>query len=321
MKRLDPKDWSSFWKNQSITSFGNLFPQNYDGSILQFWQSQLDGDYEHVVDLACGNGALTWICDSILNATVQRTKVTGVDIAAIAPFQVLSRSPKDFPMITFIGNTPIEQLPFPDGSIDVFVSQYGLEYADLDRAIPELGRTLSPNGKVCFILHDRESTVIRGATEHLENFRTVLNDIRMHELAFELDRIHGKYRNPERRVASTEFQSVMQRIRAAAARVDDIARSHPESSPLHLYVRRLNSAFETRVRPNKRDRKKIITHARDSLASHIDRITDLHAAALSERGRERLVSLLDKEGLAIRDLFTLTYGSEPNIGTALVASR
>ncbi|MDH3978720.1 MAG: class I SAM-dependent methyltransferase [Gammaproteobacteria bacterium] len=120
------------WTRPTLTAFASSFQDNYDGPILEFWESQIIGDIGHVADLACGNGALTWIANDLLNKHESKTKVTGVDYAKINPFQVLERNPKDFPQVSFIGDTGVEKLPFADGSIDLVISQYGLEYSDLD---------------------------------------------------------------------------------------------------------------------------------------------------------------------------------------------
>ena len=64
----DPKDWSLYWRRPTVTSFGDLFPENYDGAILEFWKTQLVGEFNHVVDIACGNGALTWLANEIINS-------------------------------------------------------------------------------------------------------------------------------------------------------------------------------------------------------------------------------------------------------------
>lgn len=321
MKKLNPEDWSPFWKNRTITSFRETFPDNYDGAILDFWRAQLTGRPAHVVDLACGNGALTWICNEILNEGRVRSQITGVDFSDIAPFTVLERDPARYPAVRFIGNTPIENLPFAGGSIDFFVSQYGLEYADPDRAIREIGRTLSPTGRIAFILHDRNSTITRNVTEHLDDFRLVLDEIRMHDLAVELADLFRQYPDPETRARQARFTALMARIRQASGRVDGLRRHHPPNSPLHLYVQRLNAAFDESRRQSDAQRRLLIAQARDGFTTHIRRVEDLRAASLTATDRDRLVSLLEAENLAVTALFTLAYGKEENIGTALCARR
>jgi ubiquinone/menaquinone biosynthesis C-methylase UbiE len=145
-----------------ITSFGAMFQNSYDHDIRDFWHQQLDVDCKNIVDLACGNGALVWIADEIRNPSgKKRTHITGVDIANIKPFKILGKKAKRYPMIKFIANTSIDDLPFDDGSIDIVISQYGLEYSILDTTIPEIARVLTANGKMCFVMHDEYSAIIQ----------------------------------------------------------------------------------------------------------------------------------------------------------------
>lgn len=315
----DPNEWSPFWQAPTITSFGDLFPNNYDGTILDFWHDQLTGNYDHVVDLACGNGALTWICDRRLNENGVRTRITGVDFAAIDPFRVLGKNPEEYPGVEFLGDTPIEALPFQDDSIGLAVSQYGIEYSDLEKSIPEVARVLSPTGKVSLILHDIDSVLIAGAVEHLDDFRRVLDTLRLHELALELDALHYSFDSEETLAASEDFQDVMRRIRLTAGKVDDLLHTHPPKSPLATYVSRLNDAFKRGSPFRSKERKARIEDAHHRLRAHVERIEDLTDAALDKQGLERLIALLQEHGLSITENRVLGYREEPNVGTALVA--
>ncbi|MDA8428456.1 MAG: class I SAM-dependent methyltransferase [Geobacteraceae bacterium] len=71
---------------------------------------------------------------------------------------------------------PVEQMPFPDNSFDVVVCRQGLQFAELDKAIPEIRRVLKPGGK----------TVLCHLTAYDETDR---------ELCFAIQ----KLRNPARR--------------------------------------------------------------------------------------------------------------------------
>lgn len=52
MKKLDAKYWSPLRHNRTITSFGDLFPINYDGSIFEFWRRRISGTEHNILDLA-----------------------------------------------------------------------------------------------------------------------------------------------------------------------------------------------------------------------------------------------------------------------------
>ena len=73
--------------------------------------------------------------------------LTGIDLADIDPARFLPEHRVDVAAARFIGNTAAESLPFADGSFDVVVSQYGLEYADLALALSEAVRVLASGGQ------------------------------------------------------------------------------------------------------------------------------------------------------------------------------
>jgi ubiquinone/menaquinone biosynthesis C-methylase UbiE len=320
MKKLNPDDWSPFWTLPTITSFGHLFPDNYDGEFLDFWQGQLAGEPNQVVDLACGNGALTWICDEILNQGKQQISVTGVDFSSIQPFKVLKKKQEDFPCVSFIGNTAVENLPYEDNSVDLIVSQYGVEYSDLTKTIPELVRVLSPKGKIAFIMHDVESIILTGALKDLGSLKAVFHGIKMHDLGLELAALYKTDKNLKRLQQSREYQHLMSQIGQAAAKVNAIMRLQTKPDVLNKYVRVLNSAFEQpKNKKIKLDREKMVRGARDSLKRYIMRIEDLESAALSAAGRDELISLCEKQGLQVTENRALVYGTHGNCGTAFAA--
>jgi ubiquinone/menaquinone biosynthesis C-methylase UbiE len=207
MSGVSPDDWTNLWNNNIVTSFGaTMFSNNYDHEVVDFWQQELQGSYKHVVDLACGNGALVWIANEILNQKSPQTQITGVDIANINPFKSLGKDPDNFPKVNFIGNTPIESLPFEDQSIDIVLSQYGAEYSNLDQTVKDAYRVLIKTGKLCLILHSSDSIVLRGASVAVQ-CRPVYDQEKLHQLFLDLDQLCN---------ASQETTAVMSQLRSIA---------------------------------------------------------------------------------------------------------
>ena len=60
--------------------------------------------------------------------------VAGIDSAAIDPARYAIRHGELLQTIQFHGNTRMEELPFPDGMFDAVISQYGIEYGELQKA-------------------------------------------------------------------------------------------------------------------------------------------------------------------------------------------
>ena len=321
MRRPEAQYWSPFWSNPTITSFGNLFPSNYDGLMLEFWKRQSCGDLQRVVDLACGNGALTWIANDLLNSGSGRTRITGVDLAAIDPFKALGRRAGDYPLVDFIGSTAIERLPFEEASIDLVISQYGVEYSDLDKTIPEIGRVLKASGKIGLILHDKESVIVKGAVQHLDDFKIVADDICLHDLLLDLDALRQADKNFKRLSQTVHYQSLQARINEDSYQIRLILRSHPPGSPVGPYLERLWKASEAVPGKKVVSQRPLIEHARDSLRGHIERIEDLYAAALSVAEQEHLIALIKREGFTITDNEVLRYKDNDNFGTVLAAHR
>jgi len=113
-----------------------------------------------VLDIATGNGVLLVWATKGARAAGRELTLTGVDLAEIDPARFLPEYEGDLAAARFIGNTAAESLPFADGSFDVVVSQYGLEYADLDVALAEVARVLAPGGQLHWLAHSTDSIVV-----------------------------------------------------------------------------------------------------------------------------------------------------------------
>lgn len=121
------------------------------------------GKDSEVLDIATGTGLIA----KEFYGKVK--KVTGLDISP----DMAKHAEGCMDEIVF---APVEKLPFADNSFDAIVCRQGLQFAKLDKAIPEIYRVMKPGGKVVLC--------------HL----TAYNETDM-ELAFAIQ----KLRNPARR--------------------------------------------------------------------------------------------------------------------------
>ena len=321
MATLDSVKWSEYWQYKTITTLSDMFPDNYDLSIADFWRQQLSGDYRSVVDLACGNGALSWLANDMLNTDSQQAMITGVDFAAIDPFAILDRQPADFPGVKFLGGTAIESLPFDDGSVDMAISQYGIEYSDLTKTVSELGRVLKPNSKMCFILHDERSDLLKLSTRDLDIYKAILNDIKIHEKFLELDTLFSGARDFTWCEQQPAVKEKMKEIKLLQQIIQFRAKSVQTSSVIDHYLTPMFTAFSSESLHRGLDRKELVLNAKKTLVEYIARIDDLMAAALSGTELKRLITLIGEQGFVVEVNRTLEYRDYKNMGTVIVAQR
>jgi SAM-dependent methyltransferase len=101
-----------------------------------------------VLDVACGTGVLSRAALARLRADGQ---VTGLDSSS----GMLAVAAQRAPQVTWRQGLA-ESLPFPDGSFDAVVSQFGLMFfTDRVGALREMWRVLRPQGRLAVAVWDR----------------------------------------------------------------------------------------------------------------------------------------------------------------------
>jgi SAM-dependent methyltransferase len=88
-----------------------------------------------VVDLGAGTGKLT--------ATLVRL---GAEVTAMEPDQnMLAELRRELPSVRSVRGSA-EEIPLPDGSVDAVLAGQAMHWFDMDRALPEIARVLTPGG-------------------------------------------------------------------------------------------------------------------------------------------------------------------------------
>ncbi|MFN3842028.1 MAG: class I SAM-dependent methyltransferase [Rehaibacterium terrae] len=150
--------WTLYWSSgfASTTDPGwPLAPPHH--SLGALWRSLTlpwlrDGC--RVLDIACGNGALTFALAEIATMRGIAVRFDAIDRAAtIDPADQVADRP-----IRFHAAVDATALPFPPESFDLAVSQHGLEYCAA-AALDEAARVLRPDGALIALAH-RQGSVL-----------------------------------------------------------------------------------------------------------------------------------------------------------------
>jgi SAM-dependent methyltransferase len=154
--------WDQYWHYDRIAScFDGAGAANYDASIADGWRAFFAAlpAGTRIIDLCTGNGAAALIAAEAGDSL----DIVAVDQAAIDPPAFVTRNAEEMAAIRFVAATNVEALPFPDGAFGAVISQYGIEYSDLERSLPEALRVLAPGGALRFVVHAADGGVAEGA--------------------------------------------------------------------------------------------------------------------------------------------------------------
>jgi SAM-dependent methyltransferase len=149
--------WSLYWQSDNLDSCVTSKSRDDALAIAAFWKTlaeRLVAGAE-VLDLATGNGTVP---ASLLNSN-DSLKIMGVDRASIDPLKFLSE-PGRLSGVRFQPDVDICALSFEDGRFDAVTSQFGVEYAPLEQAIPEFLRVTRPGGQIQLLLHHADSDIV-----------------------------------------------------------------------------------------------------------------------------------------------------------------
>lgn len=146
--------WSKFWQDFCLENEPYErchVPGDGRHTVDRHWMQfadKLPCDAQ-VVDLGCGAG----VVGRTLLERRNDLAVSGVDWANVPLF--------DVPNLTIHPRVSMEDLPFVDGNFDAAVSLFGIEYGNIDKTAHELKRVLKPGAHFSFLVHHRESEILR----------------------------------------------------------------------------------------------------------------------------------------------------------------
>lgn len=159
------QSWTRYWQGGALHSLSTSFAAGYAGELQNFWREvfvSLSPD-DSLLDVGCGNAPLGLLLSECFPEAGRCPQYHGIDVATVAPPWWPSLSAAQRLRFTLYSNQAVETLSFADQSIDLIISQYGFEYTDFERSLPELRRVCRAGGSLAMVLHHAGSLPVRNA--------------------------------------------------------------------------------------------------------------------------------------------------------------
>ncbi len=285
--------WSQYWQYDRIAScFDGAGQTNYSDEIAGGWRAFFADLPEGacILDLCTGNGAAALLAAEDGRAA----RIVAVDQAEIDPPAFVSRHAALYARIEFRGRTDVEALPFGDGGFDAVVSQYGIEYSDLTRSLPEAVRMVAPGGRIRFVVHAADGVIAEGSKAIIADADLLLGKIdlpghaaRCFEAVCAVEREGGDAALAERRFAAFQDALVATAGHISAASDQTMFRN---SGAVLLDSFQRRSHFELGQLLGK------VEQVRSEIVAHRGRLAALVDAALDAKGAAALADQLGALG-------------------------
>lgn len=286
--------WSRHWAHGATHSCAGSYGNTYGGAIAAFWRGVHDETPagSRLLDIATGSGAIPRLWRSWRSVD----RWDAVDLAEVAPGW--AREAGD--ALRFHAGVRAEALPFPDTSFDLVASQYGIEYADLALAVPELLRVRRPQGRVALVLHHAASRPVTLARTELSHLAWALGpDGLVGACAGMLAPLvtattaEGRARlarDPTAEAARLRFNAAQTALRERARIADG-------ADVLGEIQDAVGRVLETALRAGEAPARSALQGLTQDLSDHQWRLRELSEHALDEGGLQALADQLTSAGL------------------------
>ncbi|WP_299788145.1 class I SAM-dependent methyltransferase [uncultured Shewanella sp.] len=313
--------WSDYWEQGHLTSFGESFTGNYTGVLNKLWTphfAELKDDFK-VLDLATGNGALPLMVSDAIKNGKKRGEVIGVDLANIKT-DIDSHNLAENLSVQLISNIDCIDLPFDNEHFSLVISQYGIEYADLNKALPEALRVLETNGRLALVMHHENSLI-------LNRNRRILSIVKSDEAQEIFKLLNGivekmgevkSKQDLDRAKQDQSCEALRKQLNASIGVLVNRDESALKDSELLNYVATL---FQTGLFWSLEKKKNYIRFATEQIKTLDIRLSELIDAAQSEASLAELIKLIPQHSASLERLSTVVDENSDTLGWNLLINK
>ena len=283
--------WTEYWhggRRSCLTGDAPASAQTHVESLWRDWFGRLP-QRARIIDLACGAGEVARLAALVSEQMGLRFTIDGVDLADCDGASETSS-------VRLKGGIDLANLPFADKSFDCAVSQFGIEYADVDAACREIAKVMKPQGSGLFLVHHRQSAISLAAASRLQAFADVIADGTV------LDSATAVYEAIAARAGElaikTRLAEFRQQLRRAA---ESHSRSHAGEANIREIIGFLADLARNPLAYDPFDAIRRISTARAMIAAWKARQEAQRNAARDENGIRSLAATLARFGLGCRE--------------------
>jgi len=296
--------WDQYWSLGNITSLSDAFDGNYEGAIASFWKNRLRflSNNTRILDICTGNGAVALFAAQIALECDFHFEIHGIDMADIHPEHILEAHPEmaaQLQEIRFHPRTAVEKQPFNNNSFDLIVGQFALEYCDVDRAIPELARLLDENGSMVFIIHHKESEILKVARSELDQAHILFDELdlfsRARSLVMALDSqsVKAKRANTKNRYLEKEQKKLNDALMTIKQKADKYA----DARFMLRAANHVVTLFRDNMALSRTQKFDYLQQCENHFRGNKERLLDLYRAGFDDAKCIHLRKVCDQAGL------------------------
>lgn len=296
--------WTDYWATGASHSLGQG-STTYGGDVARFWTDAFAAlpAGARVLDIATGNGPLP----RLLLATPGRDDLQcdAIDLAQVRPGWWAELPAEQQARVRIHPGCDAAALPFEAGSFDLAISQWGLEYTDLARALPELLRVLKPQAQICLVLHHQGGQPVRLAVEELGHGDWLAAGGGLLEMAQALVSLLALARTEAGRArlkADPQANATRERYNTLMDELDARASGSPCPDLLNEVADQLGQILNRVGRDGEAAAIQALQALRASLQDSRVRLEELVSHALDEAGARRLASQLTSGSYRLGEL-------------------
>jgi ubiquinone/menaquinone biosynthesis C-methylase UbiE len=181
---LSLEHWETYYRGGALATCPTHAEGGYDLELRDAWTEFFTNlpEQARILDVGTGNGVVALIALETAAELGRHYEIHGTDLARIDPPRHLPDGARRLAGIRFHPGVGTEQLPFEAESFDAVSGHYALEYCDIDEALAEIRRVLKPSGRARFIIHHRNSLLVRNAQHSLRHAGWVLKETKIYRL-------------------------------------------------------------------------------------------------------------------------------------------